>query len=96
VLVTEVVDVEAITASLTASMPQAPAAVVKGLAGNMSANHLEPEVIGELTEAAGVKEVVLTQFVPAPQAIGKLDSLRERGASGFHGKAALAHDLERF
>lgn len=96
VLISEVVDIEAITAALGASMPQASATVVKGIAGNMSANHLEPEVIGELAEAAGVRHVVLTHFVPALQTIGNPDSLRQRVASRFRGKVSLARDLERF
>lgn len=96
VLITEVVDAPAISRSLSATMPQAAPGVLKGIAGNMSANHLEPEVIGELAEAAGVKHVVLTHFVPALSAMGEPDALKRRITSRYHGTVTLAHDLDRF
>lgn len=66
------------------------------VAGNMSANHLEPEWIGEMAEAAGVKQVVLTHFVPALTSIPDPESLRRRVASRYRGPIVLARDLDRF
>lgn len=96
VLITEVVDVPSITASLEASMPQVEAIVVKGITANMSANHLEPEVIGELAEAAGVQKVVLTHFVPGIFQIRNPEDLKQRVLSRYRGTVILARDLDRF
>lgn len=96
VLVAEVVEVEAIAASLKATMPQAPQLVVNGIAGNMSANHLEPEVIGDIAEAAGVRQVVLTHYVPTLSTLGDAAALKQRIIRRYRGTVSLARDLDRF
>jgi ribonuclease BN (tRNA processing enzyme) len=96
VLFSEVVDIPAIQASLQQLMPQAPPERIAAMVHNMSRNHLEPEVIGKIAAAAGVKRVVLTHYVPGLKAMRDPQDLVRRVALHYQGPVALAPDLERF
>ncbi|MCC7463170.1 MAG: MBL fold metallo-hydrolase [Gammaproteobacteria bacterium] len=96
VLFTEVVDIPSIEVSLRQLMAQAPPGRVAAMARNMSRNHLEPEVIGQIATDAGVKRVVLTHYVPGFKAMRNPAELVRRVGSRYPGPVSLAHDLERF
>lgn len=96
VLLSEVVDLHAIQASLERLLPGAPSGFVKGLVANMARNHLEPEFIGQLASDAHVKQVVLTHFVPSLADMPDPMVLSRRVAAKYSGRVALAHDLARF
>jgi ribonuclease BN (tRNA processing enzyme) len=96
VLFAEVVDIPSIEASLRQLMAQAPPERVAAMAHNMSMNHLEPEVIGQIATDAGVKRVVLTHYVPGFKGLRDPEDLARRVASRYQGPVALAHDLESF
>lgn len=95
-LVTEVVDLRAIDASLRASMPQAPAAVVEDLVAGMAKNHLTPQAIGELARDTRVKRVVLTHFVPGYEQQPDAANYTRGIAPAYAGPVSLARDLDRF
>jgi ribonuclease BN (tRNA processing enzyme) len=66
-LVTEVCDLDGITERFDGN-PNLPAAVKQRLLFNMEHNHIDPRRIGEFAATAGVRQVLLTHFVPAPPA----------------------------
>lgn len=96
VLLSEVVDLQAIQAYLERLLPGSPTGVIDGLVANMARNHLEPEFIGRLASDANVKEVVLTHFVPSLADMPDPMVLSRRVAEKYSGRVTLAHDLARF
>lgn len=94
-LVTEVVEPDAIAALLTGGAQGADAARA-GIVRGMRVNHLTPGEVGRMAQAAGVRAVVLTHFVPSPEAVpDKGIYAREIGAI-YKGPLRLANDLDRF
>lgn len=96
VLITEVVEPAAIASALARTMQQAPAPVRDGIVAGMTHNHLTPHEIGNLASAAAVKRVVLTHFVPSPEAVPDRRVYSEGIGSAYFGPVALANDLDRF
>jgi len=95
ILVTEVVDLHAIDGQL-AKVPGMPEAVRQNLVEGMRVNHLPAEEIGKLAKAAGVKRIVLTHFVPSPEAIADPMEMVRAIHRHFDGPVTIASDLERF
>lgn len=94
-LVTEVVEPDAIAALLTGGAQGADAARA-GIVRGMRVDHLTPGEVGRMAQAAGVRAVVLTHFVPSPEAVpDKGIYAREIGAI-YKGPLRLANDLDRF
>lgn len=96
VLVSEVVDVPAIVAQLTGTIKDVPPQVRASIGNGMSSNHLVPAEIGKVAVAAGVKEVVLTHFVPSPEVAADMADYVRDIAKVFRGPVLMAHDLDRF
>lgn len=95
VLITEVVDLKAIEASLRRMQGVSPA-VVDNLVAGMAKNHLVPEEIGAIAAAAGVKQVVLTHFVPAMEDQPDPANFTRGIAPAYTGPVAIAKDLDSF
>jgi ribonuclease BN (tRNA processing enzyme) len=94
-LISEVVNLDAITANLERQMATMPAATRVGIIRGMAVNHLAPEEVGKLALAANVKAVVLTHFVPSPRQGD--EASWTRGISEYYpGPVRLANDLDRF
>ena len=64
ILVSEVIDAEAMIGELLARNPKMPEPMRKALSDHMEKAHLPAEALGKMAEAAGVKMVVLTHIVP--------------------------------
>lgn len=94
VLVTEVIDMEAI--ELTLRRRGYPADVLQSLLAHMEEDHLTPVEIGRLASAAGVGRVVLTHLVPGNDDETDLSGYLEGIADVFDGPVSIANDLERF
>ncbi|MGE8136049.1 MBL fold metallo-hydrolase [Novosphingobium subterraneum] len=94
--VTEVVEPAAIARQLSALMVGAPAAARESIINGMTHNHLVPGEIGRIAQAAKVKKVVLTHFVPSPEAVDNIENFTRDIHRQFNGDVVLANDLDRF
>lgn len=66
--VTEAVEPQAIGCQMTAMLSAAPAATRDTILAGMAYNRLVPAKIDRIAQAARAKRVVLTHFVPSPEA----------------------------
>jgi len=96
VLITEVVNIEAIRAYLLRTVKGVPAEAAGKLGADMALNHLTPENIGRIAGAAGVKHVVLTHFVPSFEEVGDPEVFTRGIAPAYKGPVTVARDLDRF
>lgn len=94
-LISEVVNLDAITVNLERQMASMPAAAREGIIRGMAVNHLAPEEVGKLALAANVKAVVLTHFVPNPR-LGDEASWTRGISKYYRGPVRLANDLDQF
>jgi ribonuclease BN (tRNA processing enzyme) len=95
VLITEVVDLHAIDQQL-AKVPSMDEALREKLVSGMALNHLSAQQIGKLASKARVGRVVLTHFVPSPEAMANPIGLVEEIHRYYEGPVTIANDLERF
>lgn len=95
VLVTEVVDIAAINQQL-AQAPGMPPPMRENLVEGMRVNHLPAEEIGKLAARAKVGRVVLTHFVPSPEAMADPLLMVAAIKQHYSGPVALAEDLDAF
>ena len=95
VLVSEVVDLKAIEADLR-RRSTVSARELGPMMEHMRQDHLTPDAIGRLASAAGVKEVVLTHFVPGLDSETDQTGYTTGIATTFSGQVILARDLDRF
>lgn len=93
-LVTEVVELDGIHASLLA-MP-IPEVVRQGIAQGMAINHLTPAEVGRMAAAGGVRSVLLTHFVPSPESVPDRAIYQRQIAESYNGPVMLADDLGRY
>ena len=99
-LVSEMIDVDAVLASMRAAGARgqnaAAATPPTGFDWHRQAHHMTPLQVAELAKAAAVKRVVITHFAPNPmgpeQARRYLDTIHEH----FAGDVQLATDLGRY
>jgi ribonuclease BN (tRNA processing enzyme) len=96
VLITEVVEPNAVRAFLDHSQGQIPPAMREAIGQSMVINHLTPDQIGGIASRAGVGEVVLTHFVPIPEGAPDPEAFTRAIRQKFHGVIVAAHDLDRF
>ncbi len=93
-LVTEVVELAAIRASLAGA--PVPQAVRDGISHGMAINHLTPAEIGRMAAAGGVGAVLLTHFVPSPEAVADEAVFAREIGQDYSGPVTLADDLGRY
>ncbi len=96
VLITEVVNIDAIRAYLQRTVKGIPLEAASKLGSDMEKNHLTPENIGRMAAAAGVKRIVLTHFVPGFEEVADPQVFTEGIAPAYKGPVTIAHDLDRF
>jgi ribonuclease BN (tRNA processing enzyme) len=95
VLVSEVIDMNAMEAALRRA-PDLPAAALAPMLAHMVQDHLTPDQVGRLAAAAHVGRVVLTHLAP-----GNDDEPDTRGyttgiSAHYRGPVTVANDLDRF
>lgn len=95
-LVSEVVDPSAIEETLRRTLRVTNPGFIEGVADRMRRSHLVPQEIGKVAAEAGVKEVVLTHFVPAMKDQPDPANFTKGIAPTFRGPVKLARDLARF
>lgn len=95
-LVTEMVNLTAITDQLNKFMGDGKESVKQGIIAGMRINHLTGEVIADIANKAKVKEIVVTHFVPSPEVTDSPEDFANALTSRFSGKVSLANDLDRF
>lgn len=95
-LFVEVVDLDGIAERLARTMPDAPATVRDSVVKGMRVNHLTADEIGGLAQAARVKCVVLTHFVPIPEQLANPRALVTSVRRHFGGRVVMARDLDSF
>lgn len=96
VLITEVVETDAIAANIRKTVTNSSPALLEAIIAGMKINHLVPAEIGRMASAAGVKQIVLTHFVPSPEVSDDPKSFTRDISRTFRGKVAMAKDLQRF
>lgn len=94
-LIVEVVDLDAIGEALS-HIPGMPAASRDNLVAGMAVDHMPAAEIGKLAAQAKVGRVVLTHFVPSPEAIADPMRIVETIHRYYEGPVTMASDLERF
>lgn len=93
-LVSEVMDRDAIARDLAASGFSGPA--LDGFMKHMDVNHVTPAQVGEMAARAGVKALVISHLVPGRDSDAN-DEGYVRGLAGrFSGPSVVAKDLDRF
>lgn len=96
VLITEIVDLDAISTRISRTMSDAPAFVRKNVVEGMRVNHLTADEVGKLAAAAGVGTVVLTHFVPVPEQIDRPGEMMAAIRRHYEGRVVMARDLDSF
>jgi ribonuclease BN (tRNA processing enzyme) len=96
-LVSEVIDADAILATLRPPGAAGPApAGLQQMQAHMTTQHLPAEEVGRMAAAAHVKAVVLTHQVPAADSEAKAAELARRVHGAYAGPVTVANDLDRF
>ncbi len=92
-LVTEIIDLEAIAAAMGAN-PQAgvPRESLALIARHLALHHLTAEQVAQMASAARVGEVVLTHLVPAMPAANAERVYAEQVSEGYKGPVVVAED----
>lgn len=96
-LVSEVIDLEGIAASIRKSRPDMTEETFNQMHRHLSTHHVNAAEIGNIAAKAGVKRVVLTHLAVPPGPIAKFEPALRRGiAQAYSGPVQIAHDLSSF
>ena len=94
-LVSEVIDLDAATATMDRQSPHLDAGFRARVKWHLEAHHLTPQQVGELAREARVRAVVLTHIVPGDD--GEDSARYARGVGKlFDGPVSVAKDGDRF
>lgn len=96
VLVSEMMDVPLVLEGIQRTRPNIPQQQLAGIAAHLTAHHLTPQQVGELADAADVKELVITHFVPSVTSQADERKYRNMIREHFAGEIIFASDLDRF
>ena len=95
-LISEMMDIDAVLAYIRAADPDMPQAQFDGIEWHFRAHHLLPRQVGELASNAGVGRVVVTHMSPHvssdAMAQGYIDEIGET----YDGEVIIAGDLDSF
>lgn len=95
-LISEMMDIDAVLAYIRAADPDMPQAQFDGIEWHLRAHHLLPRQVGELASNAGVGKVVVTHMSPHvssdAMAQGYIDEIGET----YDGEVIIADDLDSF
>jgi ribonuclease BN (tRNA processing enzyme) len=94
-LVSEVIDMQAMVAIL-ARASDIPSAARAPMLAHMAQDHLTPENVAQLAQAAGAKRVVLTHLSPAMDTETSTAGYTTGIAAIYAGPVSVANDLDRF
>jgi ribonuclease BN (tRNA processing enzyme) len=95
-LVSEVIALEPLIASILARRPDMPAPQMAAMRQHLSTHHVDAAVVGQMAAEAGVGHLVLTHFaVPGPLAASEA-YLRDGVRGAYAGPVDLARDLASF
>ncbi len=94
-LVSEVIDLDAVSRQLKALPAYTPAAL-RAMIQHMEEDHLTPAEVGKLAGAAGVRAVVLTHLSPGMDDETDLSGYTSGIKPAFNGAVHVARDLERY
>jgi len=96
-LVSEVIDLDAVLANIRASRPNLTPELLKDIGGHLSTHHLTPAQVGELAATAGAKAVVLTHLVAGPTiSEAQQQAWKDVIAAQFDGPVSVAQDLQDY
>lgn len=96
VLISEIVEPDAIAANIRKSVKGPPLAQIEAVINGMKVNHLTPENVGRMAAQGNVGQVVLTHFVPSPEDAGSAAAYTRALRRVFKGKVVMARDLGRY
>lgn len=95
-LVSEVIALEPLVASIRARRPDMPAPQMAAMRQHLSTHHVDAVVVGQMAQDAAVRHLVLTHFaVPGPLAASEA-YLRDGIRRAYAGPVDLARDLSSF
>jgi ribonuclease BN (tRNA processing enzyme) len=96
-LISEVIDLEGITASIRKSRPDMTEKTFNQMRRHLSTHHVTASDLGKIAAQAGAKRLVLTHFAVPPGPITKFEPALRRGiAQAYSGPVKFARDLSSF
>lgn len=95
-LVSEVIALDPLVASIAARRPDMPAPQMAGMRQHLSTHHIDASAVGQMAAEAGVGHVVLTHFAIPGALTANEAYLREGVRSAYAGPVDLARDLASF
>ncbi len=95
-LVSEVIDLDAIARQMARDFAAQPPHVLEAVIGGMAQSHITAEEVGKVAGAAKVGRVVLTHFVPIPEAVPDRGAYARAIAKHYAGPVIMAEDLGRY
>ena len=95
-LVSEMMDIDAVMARIKKVSPNLPDRQYKGIEWHLRAHHVLPSQVGEMAANAGVKKVVVTHMAPNISTDEMARRYRDEIAQVFDGEIVIANDLDRF
>ena len=95
-LVSEMMDIDAILVEILGNNPDMPQRQYDGVEWHLRAHHLLPIQVGELASNAGVKRLVVTHMAPNVTTAEMAKRYLDEIAEVYDGEAVIADDLDRF
>lgn len=95
-LVSEMMDIDAVLANIRAGNPDMPKRQFDGIEWHLRAHHVLPIQVGELAAKADVKSLVVTHMSPNVSSDEMAKGYLNEIAEAYDGKAVIADDLDRF
>ena len=96
VLVSEMMDIDAVMARIKRVSPNLPERQYKGIEWHLRAHHVLPGQVGEMAANAGVQKVVVTHMAPNIRNDEMAKRYRDEISQAFDGDIVIANDLDRF
>lgn len=95
-LVSEMMDIDAILVEILGNNPNMPKRQYAGVEWHLRAHHLLPVQVAELASKAGVKNLVVTHMSPNVATAEMAKQYLDEIAEVYDGPAVIADDLDRF
>lgn len=95
-LVSEMMDIDAVLARIKQVSPNLPDRQYKGIEWHLRAHHLLPGQVGEMAANAAVKKLVVTHMSPNITNDEMAQRYRDEISQVFDGDIVIANDLDRF
>ena len=95
-LVSEMMDIDAVMARIKKVSPNLPDRQYKGIEWHLRAHHVLPDQVGEMAANSGVKKVVVTHMAPNITNDKMAQRYLDEISQAFDGDIVIANDLDRF